>query len=308
MSALIEAHDLTKRFGAVTALDRLSLAIPEGGVYGILGANGAGKSTFFRLCLDLIRPSGGSLALLGGTPAMVPVRRRIGAMIETPRYYPTLTASETLTMLACASGVRDPDTASWLGRVGLGEAAHRRVRHFSVGMKQRLGIAAALIARPSLLILDEPTSGMDPAGILEMRTLIRDLAAKDGVTILLSSHLLDEVQRTCDRVAIFARGKLVAEGRIDMLLAGQEKLRLLATSQGALLAALGARGTPDGAPDGDGVLAAVSRAEAPALLRALIESGIDLVEARWVGGELEKFYLEQTSHSAGHSAGGDHAG
>ena len=235
---------------------------------------------------------------------MVPVRRRIGAMIETPRYYPTLTASETLTMLARASGVRDPDTASWLGRVDLGEAAGRKVRHFSVGMKQRLGIAAALIARPDLLILDEPTSGMDPAGILEMRTLIRDLAAKDGVTILLSSHLLDEVQRTCDRVAIFARGKLVAEGRIDMLLAGQEKLRLLATSQGALLAALGTCGTPDG----DGALAAVSRADAPALLRALIESGIDLIEARWVGGELEKFYLEQTSHSAGHSEGGNHAG
>jgi len=137
---------------------------------------------------------------------------------------------------------------------------------------------------------------MDPAGILEMRTLIRELAAKDGVTILLSSHLLDEVQRTCDRVAIFARGTLVAEGRIDVLLAGQEKLRLLATSQQALLAALGGRGVCDG----DGVLMTVSRAETPSLLRALVDGGIDLIEARWMGGGLEKFYLEQT--------GGDHAG
>jgi ABC-2 type transport system ATP-binding protein len=244
---------------------------------------------------------------------MVSVRRRIGAMIETPRYYPGLTASQTLTMLARTSGMRHPETDAWLARtsgmrhpetdawlarVGLAEAAHRRVRHFSVGMKQRLGIAAALIARPDLLILDEPTSGMDPVGILEMRTLNRDLATKEGVTILLSSHLLDEVQRTCDRVAIFARGRLAAEGRIDMLLAGQEKLRLLATSQSALLAALGARGIPDG----DGALAAVTRQETPALLRSLTADGIDLIEARWQGGALEKFYLEQTT-GAEHHAG-----
>lgn len=232
---------------------------------------------------------------------MVPVRRRIGAMIETPHYYPSLTARETLIMLARTSGVQNPDVAGWLARVGLCEAADRRVRHFSVGMKQRLGIAAALIARPSLLILDEPTSGMDPAGILEMRTLIRELAVRDGVTILLSSHLLDEVQRTCDRVAIFARGKLVAEGRIDALLAGQQKLRLLAAGREALLATLGARGTPDG----DGVLVAIPRAEAPALLRALIVGGVDLLEARWVGGELEKFYLEQTGQT---ESGATHAG
>ena len=293
MTALIEAHDLTKRFGAVTALDRLSLSIPGGGVYGILGANGAGKSTFFRICLDLIRPSDGGVALLGGAPGDTGRRRRIGAMIETPRYHPFLTARETLTMLALASGVQGAPVERWLARVGLGDAGHRKVHHFSVGMKQRLGIAAALIASPELLILDEPTSGMDPVGIQEMRGLMRELADKDGVTILLSSHLLDEVQRVCDRVAIIAGGKLAAEGRIDLLLAGQEKLRLLAASPAALLAKLGARGTPDG----DGVLVAVARAEAPALLRELVTGGVDLVEARWVGGELEKFYLEQVGHA-----------
>ena len=293
MTALIEAHDLTKRFGAVTALDRLSLSIPQGGVYGILGANGAGKSTFFRICLDLIRPTVGGVALLGGAPADTERRRRIGAMIETPRYHPFLTARETLTMLALASGVRDAPVERWLARVGLSDAAHRKVHHFSVGMKQRMGIAAALISSPELLILDEPTSGMDPVGIQEMRALMRELADKDGVTILLSSHLLEEVQRVCDRVAIFARGKLVSEGRIDLLLAGQEKLRLLAAAPVALLAKLGGRGVADG----DGALVTVTRAEAPALLRDLINGGVDLVEARWVGGELEKFYLEQVGHA-----------
>jgi ABC-2 type transport system ATP-binding protein len=293
MNALIEAQELTKRFGAVVALDRLSLIIPQGGVYGILGANGAGKSTFFRICLDLIRPTGGGVTLLGGAPSDTALRRRIGAMIETPRYHPFLTARQTLTMLARLSGVQAPQTERWLARVGLSDAGDRKVHHFSVGMKQRLGIAAALIASPELLILDEPTSGMDPVGIQEMRELMRDLAEKDGVTILLSSHLLNEVQRVCDRVAIFAKGKLVSEGRMDILLAGQEKLRLLATSQEALLAKLGARG----APDGEGVLVAVTREQAPALLRELVGGGVDLIEARWVGGGLEKFYLEQVGHA-----------
>jgi len=271
----------------------LSLAIPRGGVYGILGANGAGKSTFFRICLDLIRPTDGGVSVLGGAPSDAGLRRRIGAMIETPRYHPFLTARETLAMLARLSGVKDAPVERWLARVGLENAGGRRVHHFSVGMKQRLGIAAALIGAPELLILDEPTSGMDPVGIQEMRALMRELAEKEGVTILLSSHLLDEVQRVCDRVAIFARGRLAAEGRIDLLLAGQEKLRLLAVSQAALLAKLGARGTPDG----DGVLVAVGRSEAPVLLRELITGGIDLIEARWVGGRLEQFYLEQVGHA-----------
>jgi ABC-2 type transport system ATP-binding protein len=296
---LIEAHDLSKRFGAVMALDRLSLSIPQGGVYGILGANGAGKSTFFRICLDLIRPSGGSVSILGGNCGDTAIRRQIGAMIETPRYHPFLTAAETLSILARLSGERQADVPGLLARVGLAEAAHRRVHHFSVGMKQRLGIAAALVARPQLLILDEPTSGMDPVGIQEMRALMRELAEKDGVTILLSSHLLDEVQRVCDRVAIFARGTLAAEGRIDMLVAGQERLRLLAVSKAALLDRLGARAVPDG----DGALVTVSRAEAPTLLRELVGGGIDLVEARWVGGELESFYLSQVGPTGASHAG-----
>jgi ABC-2 type transport system ATP-binding protein len=291
--SIIEADGLSKRFGTITALDRLSLSIPQGGVYGILGANGAGKSTFFRVCLDLLRPSNGALRIFGDHPGNVMGRRRIGAMIETPRYHPFLTAAETLTMLGKTSGVRNVNVAHWLARVGLSDAAHRKVYHFSVGMKQRLGIAAALISHPELLILDEPTSGMDPAGIQDMRGLMRELADKDGVTILLSSHLLDEVQRVCDSVAIFAKGKLVAEGRINVLLAGQEKLRLLTTTRDILMTSLGDRGEPDG----EGTLVSISRADAPDLLHELIGQGVRLVEARWVGGDLEKFYLDQTENA-----------
>ncbi len=293
MAGLVEADNLTKRFGAVTALDRLSLSIPRGGVYGILGANGAGKSTFFRICLDLIRPTSGGVALLGGSPSDTLLRRRIGAMIETPRYHPFLTARQTLQILARVSGVRDTPVERWLSRVGLGDTGHRKVHHFSVGMKQRLGIAAALITGPELLILDEPTSGMDPVGIQEMRELMRGLAEKDGVTILLSSHLLDEVQKVCDRVAIFAQGRLVSEGRMDTLLAGQERLRILAGDPAALLARLGARAQPDG----EGVLVELTREQAPALLRELVQGGVDIIEARWVGGGLEAFYLEQVGHA-----------
>lgn len=290
MTALIEASNLGKSFGAIKALEGLSLSIPKGGVYGVLGANGAGKSTFFRICLDLVRPSKGSLRVLGSPAGDARSLRRIGAMIESPRYYPFLTARQTLAMLARSSGVKEAAIAQWLTRVGLGDAGERKVHHFSVGMKQRLGIAAALIANPELVILDEPTSGMDPAGIQEIRALLRTLAERDGVTVVLSSHLLDEVQKVCDRVAIFDHGRVTAEGRIEDLLAGQERLRLLATPIETILATLGSKASRDG----DGVLVRISRKDAPSLLRALMEQGIELTEARWVGGELETFFLQQT--------------
>jgi ABC-2 type transport system ATP-binding protein len=292
MTALIEANNLGKSFGAIHALDGLSLSIPKGGVYGVLGANGAGKSTFFRICLGLIRPSQGQLGILGTPAGDARILRRIGAMIETPRYYPFLTARETLVMLSRASGTDNPRIDQWLTRVGLTDAAERNVHHFSVGMKQRLGIAAALIARPELVILDEPTSGMDPAGIQEIRALLRSLADQDGVTVVLSSHLLDEVQKVCDRVAIFDHGRLISEGRIDSLIAGQERLRLLASPVERVLSILGSSASRDR----DGVLVQVSRKDAPALLRTLIAQNIDLTEARWVGGELETFYLQQTGN------------
>jgi ABC-2 type transport system ATP-binding protein len=283
MSFALQAIGLTKTFGsgagAVKALDDFSLEIPRGGVFGVLGPNGAGKSTLFRLALGLIKPTGGEVRLLEQPAGDPKALRRIGSMIETPRFHPYLTARETLTMLSAQSGAQSPDISGWLDRVGIADAADRKTKGFSVGMKQRLGLAAALITRPEAVILDEPTSGMDPSGILEIRALIRELANKDGVTVILASHQLDEVQRVCNRVAFLAKGKLTA---IEDLSQTEEQLRLLATPQAAVLDVLGKRGSADGGY----VLAAITR--------ALASRGVDIVEARWISGDLERAYLVHT--------------
>ena len=295
MTAVIETTGLTKTYGAVRALDGLSLSIPRGGVYGVLGPNGAGKSTLFRILLGLIRPTAGEVLVLGqhtGDPA---VMRRMGAMIETPRFPPYMTARQVLEWLALAHGMgKDAAIEAWLDRVGLTEAAHRRVRGFSVGMLQRLGVAAALMTKPDLVILDEPTSGMDPPGIQEMRALIRSLADDDGVTIILASHQLLEVQRVCDRVAIFKRGTLAAEGKVSDLTAASERLRLSLSPMAPALDLLGPRATVEG----EAILAAIPRAEGPALIRDLVGRGVAIDEARWVGADLETVFMTQTQTPA----------
>lgn len=292
MSAVIETTGLTKSYGAVRALDGLSLTIPRGGVYGVLGPNGAGKSTLFRILLGLIRPTDGTASIMGGAVGDVKAMRRMGSMIETPRFPPFMTARQVLSWLALEHGLgKDAPVAHWLERVGLTEAADRRVRGFSVGMMQRLGVAAALMSKPDLVILDEPTSGMDPPGIQEMRALIRSLATDDGVTVVLASHQLLEVQRVCDRVAILNKGKLVREGTVSELTSVGERLRLSVGAAGAqALSVLGARGSAEG----EAVLADVPRAEGPAVIKALVEAGVDIHEARWVGTDLESIFFTET--------------
>ena len=288
---VIQVMGLTKTYGTVRALDGLDLSIPRGGVYGVLGPNGAGKSTLFRILLGLIRASDGSATVMGGAVSEVSHLRRMGSMIETPRFPPYMTARQVLRWLALEHGIGgQTDIPHWLERVGLTEAADRRVRGFSVGMMQRLGVAASLMSRPELIILDEPTSGMDPPGIQEMRALIRSLADDDGVTVVLASHQLLEVQRVCDRVAILNKGRLVREGAVSELTAVGERLRLSAGPVEKTLAVLGARGVRDG----EAVLADVPRAEGPALIRALVEAGVDIHEARWVGTDLEAIFFTET--------------
>ena len=303
MNAVIETRGLTKTYGAVRALDGLDLSIARGGVYGGLGPNGAGKSTVFRILRGLIRPSEGEARVMGGPVNEVSHMRRMGSMIETPRFPPYMTARQVLRWLALAQGIGAAvDIPHWLQRVGLTEAADRRVRGFSVGMMQRLGVAAALMSRPELVILDEPTSGMDPPGIQEMRALIRSLATDDGVTVVLASHQLLEVQRVCDRVAILNKGRLVREGAVGELTAVGERLRLTAGPVEQVLAVLGARGRREG----EAVLADVPRAEGPALIRALVEQGIEIHEARWVGTDLEAIFFTETG--AVQTPEADHAG
>ncbi|WP_426041967.1 ABC transporter ATP-binding protein [Brevundimonas sp. TWP2-3-4b1] len=296
MTAVIESRNLTKTYGAVRALDGLSLSIPRGGVYGVLGPNGAGKSTLFRILLGLIRPSDGEASVMGGRIGDVAASRRMGSMIETPRFPPFMTARQVLVWLSAAHGLT-PDAArvsGWLERVGLTEAADRKVRGFSVGMMQRLGVAGALITDPELVILDEPTSGMDPPGIQEMRALIRSLAERDGITVILASHQLLEVQRVCDRVAILNRGKLVREGAVSELTATGERLRLSVTPISKTLEIMSSLPGASGVLEGDAVMATLPRADTPALLRALIEAGVDIDEARWIGADLESVFMSET--------------
>lgn len=303
MESVIDVSGLTKTYGSVRALDGLTLSIPRGGVYGVLGPNGAGKSTLFRILLGLIRPTAGSATVLGGAVGDVAAMRRMGSMIETPRFPPFLTAREVLQWLAQAHGMgSEAEIDHWISRVGLGEARDRKVRGFSVGMMQRLGVAAALMTRPELVILDEPTSGMDPPGIQEMRALIRSLADDDNVTVVLASHQLLEVQRVCDRVAILNRGKLVREGTVSELISVGERLKLTLGSAETAMALLGARATLTG----DGILVEATRADGPGVIRTLVQAGVDIHEARWIGTDLESVFFSETG--AVYAPEGDHAG
>jgi ABC-2 type transport system ATP-binding protein len=217
----VEARGLTKRFGANTAVDDVELVVPTGSAFGYLGPNGAGKTTLIRVLLGLTRADAGTMALLGYP---VPRRRdaalaRTGAIVDEPRFHAHLTGRENLRLLAAARGPAARDRIGpVLERAGLAHRAGDRVQTYSLGMRQRLGIAACLLADPLLLILDEPMNGLDPAGIAEMRDLIRSLVA-EGRTVMLSSHLLDEVERTCDAVAIVDRGRVIRQGPIAELLA-----------------------------------------------------------------------------------------
>ena len=233
---------------------------------------------------------------MGGRIGDVAASRRMGSMIETPRFPPFMTARQVLVWLSAAHGLT-PDAArvaGWLERVGLTEAADRKVRGFSVGMMQRLGVAGALITDPELVILDEPTSGMDPPGIQEMRALIRSLAERDGITVILASHQLLEVQRVCDRVAILNRGKLVREGAVSELTASGERLRLSVTPISKTLEIVSGLPGASGVLEGDAVMATLPRADTPALLRALIQAGVDIDEARWIGADLESVFMSET--------------
>jgi ABC-2 type transport system ATP-binding protein len=218
----VETHGLTKRFGANVAVDGVELRVPRGSAFGYLGPNGAGKTTLIRTLLGLTRADAGTMSLLG---FRVPAQRKgalaaVGAIVDEPRFHPHLTGRDNLRLLAAARGGDagrriDPS----LERVGLTHRAGDKVASYSMGMRQRLGVAACLLGDPELLMLDEPMNGLDPAGMHEMRTMITSLV-DEGRTVVLSSHLLDEVERTCDGVAIVDRGRIVRQGPIDELIRG----------------------------------------------------------------------------------------
>ncbi|MBP1850216.1 ABC transporter ATP-binding protein [Rhizobium halophytocola] len=291
----IAIRAIEKRYGfgarSVAALDGLSLTVPAGKVYGLLGPNGAGKSTLLRIIAGLIRPDRGTVQIFGEAAGPA-ARRRLGMLVETPSFYPFLTAREHLQMLARLTGTTQR-VEPVLRRVGILGAADKRVSSFSLGMKQRLGIGCALIGQPQAVVLDEPTNGLDPDGILEMRSLIRELTEQDGVTVLLSSHLLDEVERVCDHVAILRRGKLAAEGDVADLLDRQGRFFLAVDAPDVVLARLGAAAE---AGDG-GVYVQTAREAVPDLIQSLATSGVRIHEAKWIKPDLEQVFLSETRES-----------
>ncbi len=219
----IETHGLTKRFGERTAVDSVDLRVPRGSAFGFLGPNGAGKTTMIRMLLGLTHSSAGSASLLDHP---VPSQRAqalqgVGAIVEEPRFHPQLTGSENLRIVAAVRGPQARERIDpALARVSLSERADEKVKKYSLGMRQRLGVARCLLADPQLLILDEPTNGLDPGGIQEFRLMIREMVEQEGRTVFISSHLLDEVEKICDAAAIVDRGRVVTQGAIAELASG----------------------------------------------------------------------------------------
>ena len=227
---LVEVTGLTKRYGDTLAVDGVDLTVRPGEVYGFLGPNGAGKTTTLRILTGLIAPTSGVVRVLGGRPGQADVLGRTGSMIESPAFYPYLSGLDNLRLLAEYADVPRRRIDEVLELVDLADRARDRFSTYSLGMKQRLGVAAALLKDPELVILDEPTNGLDPAGMRDMRRLIRELGS-DGRTVLLSSHLLGEVQQICDRVGIIDSGRMVAEHNVEEL-RGEQELVVRATPEG----------------------------------------------------------------------------
>jgi ABC-2 type transport system ATP-binding protein len=304
-SLAVQTDGLGKRFRTRAALDGVDLAVPRGCAFGFLGANGAGKTTLIRLLLGLAEPTAGRMRLLGHDlpGGRVAALARVGAIIEEPRFHPHLTGRENLDVHAAARQ-RDAhgriDAA--LARVGLAARADDRVKTYSLGMRQRLGVARCLLTDPELLILDEPMNGLDPAGILEFRRLIRELVA-EGRTVLLSSHLLDEVEKTCDVAAIVDQGRVVAQGTIhELVRGGPRAIDIVCHSHVEAARLLAAVPGVTRASDHEGSLRVTLSPEAPVdreivteLLRRLLDNGVAVERVAPVAASLEDRFLTMTT-------------
>jgi ABC-2 type transport system ATP-binding protein len=279
------------------AVDGLDFAVPEGGVFGFLGPNGAGKTTTIRCLLGLVAPTAGTCRLLGVDVGdqLHRVIGRVGVIVETPALFPTMSGRRNLELLGRLEGIGPRRVTATLERVGLAERADDLVKRYSLGMRQRLGLAAALLKDPELLILDEPANGLDPAGIKEVRDLLRGLG-DEGRTVFVSSHLLSEVRQTCDRVAILARGRCVAAGPVTDVLANGHGAGLLVRLEDldGGRAVLAAAGIP-ASLDGDALRVALAPAEAATVTHALAGQGLYLTELRPDEADLETVFLELTA-------------
>jgi len=299
----VETHGLTKRFGDNVAVNDVELLVPRGCAFGYLGPNGAGKTTLIRVLLGLTHADAGTMSLLGhGVPRHRDAAlARVGAIVDEPRFHGHLTGRQNLKILAAA---REPAARGRIGpaleRVGIAHRADDKVAKYSMGMRQRLGVAACLLGDPQLLILDEPMNGLDPAGMREMRDMILSLVA-EGRTVVLSSHLLDEVERTCDAVAIVDRGKVIRQGPISQLLAGASlEVQVECSEPGRAATVLGATSLGAGVavgPEGLGVTlpAGTGRDVVAEINRVLVTGGIAVYRLQVLQASLESWFLQVTS-------------
>jgi ABC-2 type transport system ATP-binding protein len=303
--AVIEIEGLKKEYrrlrgGSTVAVNGLDLAVPEGGVFGFLGPNGAGKTTTVRCLLGLIQPTSGVTRLLGVDTQkdLKSVIDRVGSIVETPSLFPGFSGRKNLELLGTLQGIGRTRVAETLDRVGLGDRGNHRVKTYSLGMKQRLGIAAALLKDPDVLILDEPANGLDPAGIKEIRELLRGLG-RDGRTVFVSSHILSEVRQMCDQVAILARGRLIVSGAVEDVLhersAGGFVVKVPDLHRGLeVLQGAGMEGTiKNGA-----ISVKLAADRSPSITEALAREGIYLSELRPLEADLETVFLELTRDPA----------
>ena len=288
------------RKGTRVAVEGLDLRVPRGGVHGFLGPNGSGKTTTIRMLLGLIRPDSGTMTLFGEpVPERLPaVVDRVGAIVEQPKFFPAFTARRNLELLAAGIGAPKERVGQVLAEVGLAERGRDRFRTYSLGMKQRLAIAGTLLKDPELLIFDEPTNGLDPAGIHEIRETMRGLADA-GRTVLVSSHILNEVQQVADTVTIIGRGRLLAEGDVESILArgGAEAVRVRVpdpATAARLLAEAGFVPSP-GVPGTVLVRAGSGRLDSSEVTRVLAGHGIYLAELVWERADLEEVFLSLTA-------------
>lgn len=303
MSAIIQVRNLTKNFKDIKAVDDLSFTVEAGQVYGFLGQNGAGKSTTIRMLLTLIKPSSGEIELFGMSLSKhrKEILRQVGAIIERPDFYKYLTAFENLRLFATMSGVKvtEKELMDQLAMVGLAERAHSKVKTYSQGMKQRLGIATALVHNPKLIILDEPTNGLDPQGIADVRNLILLLSKEKGKTLLISSHLLSEMELIADSMIIIDKGKKLVEGKVNELFDPAETIvELQTTDDDATLEKLqdstvqkflhGQRN--------DCLLLKLHRNEVPAVMKELVHMDINVISFHSKH-SLEDYFLSLTTGS-----------
>ena len=301
---VIQTDGLTKRYGHVLAVDELSLEVPRGRIFGLLGPNGSGKTTLMSMLLGLVRPTEGSFALFGTPPERGGLGRelhRIGALIESPTFYPYLSGHNNLAYFQGISGRGGEDDLDYLlEQVGLGGRGGDKFQTYSLGMKQRLGLAYTLLGDPELLVLDEPTNGMDPAGMAEVRQLISGLAGENR-TVILSSHLLNEVEQVCDSVAILSHGRLIAQGNVAELLQerGRPQVRLRTTDNAKAWDTLNALAWVDGVNADNGYLVAgIETDRSWEITAALSRNDVYVAEMVPAQISLEQYFLDVTEGTA----------